>query len=195
MSIGSRTRRSLSPGRLLVLATALAVLVAACGEDTAAEVEDQAEEVAEEAEAVAEDVDTEAVEAEQANLVETLRANGADSFASIVEQVDIAELAGTSEFTVLAPNDEAFLALDSDETAELLSDPTQVEDILRNHIIDSKVDSAAIAATNSVETQFGTSLAVASSDDGTTIGSANVVQADIEIGEGLVHVIDEVLLP
>jgi len=129
------------------------------------------------------------------DLAETLRANGLDSIAGVVEQVDVSEWLGEGDFTFFAPNNEAFMTLDADQTADLLTEPAQIVDVLRNHTIAETLPADELTTLDSVKTQAGELLAI-SVDDGTVrVGDVAVVTTDIEVGGGVIHVVDGFLLP
>lgn len=135
------------------------------------------------------------VESNTADLAQTLRDNGLDSLASVVEQVDVDELVGDGEFTFLAPNDEAFTSLSADDMADLLSEPGQILDTLQNHLLDGTISAAELAEMDSVETRAGESLPVTVDGDTVMVGDVVVVTTDVEVGGGVIHVVDGFLLP
>lgn len=181
-------------------AGALIAMLAACGSDDAAiDVGDgtvavDVTELEGAVDSVVDDVVDEA-DANAADLAQTLRDNGLDSAAGIVEQIDVAELVGDGEFTFLAPNDEAFTTLSADDMADLLSDPNQILETLRNHSLDGTRTAADLMTATSVDTRSGESLVVTVDDDTVMIGDVAVVTTDIEVGGGLIHVVDGFLLP
>ncbi len=181
-------------------AGALIAMLAACGSDDAAiDVGDgtvavDVTELEGAVDSVVDDVVDEA-DANAADLAQTLRDNGLDSAAGIVEQIDFAELVGDGEFTFLAPNDEAFTTLSADDMADLLSDPNQILETLRNHSLDGTRTAADLMTATSVDTRSGESLVVTVDDDTVMIGDVAVVTTDIEVGGGLIHVVDGFLLP
>ena len=130
-----------------------------------------------------------------ADLTQTLRDNGLNSAAGIVEKIDVAELVGDGEFTFLAPNDEAFTSLSADEMADLLSDPAQILETLRNHAPEGTQMAADLTTAASVDTRAGETLPVTVDGDTVMIGDAVVVTTDIEVGGGVIHVVDGFLLP
>ena len=129
-----------------------------------------------------------------ADLAQTLRDNGLDSAAGIVDQIDVAELVGDGEFTFLAPNDEAFTSLSADQMADLLSDPAQILETLRNHSLDGTQSATDLTTAASVDTRAGESLPVTVDGDTVMIGDVVVVTTDIEVGGGVIHVVDGFLL-
>ena len=190
---------------------AAAVLVlAGCGADDADEAIDDAADAVDDVDAdsaeqavedAADDVDAEAddaaeaAETQSAELAQVLRDNGLSSVASAVEVVDFTELVDAPEFTFFAPNDEAFSSLSADELADLLANPTMVADVLRNHTVAATVPSSDLSDGMEVDTQAGETLTVTIDGDVVMIGDATVVQPDIDVNDGVVHVVDRLLMP
>ncbi|MEM8605060.1 MAG: fasciclin domain-containing protein [Cyanobacteria bacterium P01_H01_bin.121] len=105
-------------------------------------------------------------------------------------------LNGSTVFTVFAPTDEAFAALPP-ETLEALLQPEnqdQLIEILTYHVVPGKVLSTDLSS-GRVASLEGSPLAVQVMREGIAINNANVIQADIKASNGVVHVIDQVLLP
>jgi uncharacterized surface protein with fasciclin (FAS1) repeats len=175
---------------------ALVAVAAGCGsDDDAITVNETAVgEAVESAGSVVADVAEEA-EAAQTDLAQVLRDNGAENIAGLVEQVDISQIIGTEEFTFLAPNDTAFTSLSADEMADLLSDPAGLGDVLRNHVVNERMSSDDLADMDDVRAASGQTLAVVAAGDSVKIGEATVVTADIEAGDGVIHIIDRLLVP
>jgi len=140
-----------------------------------------------------------AVAAKAADIVDTAIAAG--QFNTLVAAVQAAGLVDTLKsegpFTVFAPTDEAFAKLPAGTVETLLrpENRDQLVAILTYHVVPGKIMSADIAgATTSVVTVQGGSLAV-NATDGVKINDATVVAADIETDNGVIHVIDTVVLP
>ena len=129
------------------------------------------------------------------DLAQTLRDNGLDSLATVVEQVDPSELVGDGDFTFLAPNDEAFASLSADDMADLLSEPGQILETLQNHVLDGTMTAAELAEMDTVETRSGETLTVTVDGDTIMVGDVTIVTTDIEVGGGMVHIVDGFLLP
>jgi uncharacterized surface protein with fasciclin (FAS1) repeats len=183
--------------RSLIAAGVVASLVAAgCGSDDTAStgIDVDTSELEQEIE---EGVDSAASEVESSadDLAQTLRDNGLDSIAGVVEQVDVTDWLGEGDFTFFAPNDEAFMALGADETADLLTDPAQILDILENHTLSGTVDADELASMTSVDTEAGNTLAVSVDGDEVRVGDVVVVATGIEVGGGVIHVVDGLLIP
>jgi uncharacterized surface protein with fasciclin (FAS1) repeats len=125
----------------------------------------------------------------------------AGKFGTLIAAVQAADLVailkGTGPFTVFAPTDEAFAALPAG-TVEMLLLPEnkdQLIAVLTYHVIPGKVMSSDIAGKSmSVETVQG-SMVMVDATNGVMVDSATVITADIEASNGVVHVIDQVILP
>ncbi len=133
------------------------------------------------------------------DIVDT--AVGAGSFTTLVAAVEAAGLVNTLKgegpFTVFAPTDDAFAALPEGTVETLLmpENKDQLTAILTYHVVPGKVMSGDIAGKSmDVETVNG-AKAMVDATDGVKIDGANVVQADIEASNGVIHVIDAVIMP
>jgi uncharacterized surface protein with fasciclin (FAS1) repeats len=144
--------------------------------------------------------------AEATDIVDTAIAAG--DFTTLVTAVQAAgleeTLRGPGPFTVFAPTDDAFAALPAGTVDTLLADPTgDLADILTYHVVDGAVMAADVAGLDGqdVATVNGATFAVEVGDDGgvsLTDAAGNtvtVVQTDIAASNGVIHVIDGVLLP
>lgn len=125
----------------------------------------------------------------------------AGQFSTLVAAVDAAGLVetlrGEGPFTVFAPTDEAFAALPAGTVEDLLKPENrdQLIAVLTYHVVPGKVMSASIAGQIlKVASVEGSELSV-DATDGVTVDGANVVAADIEASNGVIHVIDQVVLP
>ena len=158
---------------------------------------DTAGETASSVAADAEDAASDAADAQAAadELATALRANGLTALAALVEQVDVTAIVGDGEFTLFAPNDQAFLAVPPATAASLAADPELVDELLRNHVVKQRITAEELAGRSSITADSGESLAVADSGGKLTVGGATVVTPDVDAGKGVVHVIDKVLLP
>ncbi len=125
----------------------------------------------------------------------------AGSFTTLVAAVEAAGLVetlkGEGPFTVFAPTDEAFAALPEGTVENLLKpeNKDQLVSILTYHVLPGKVMAGDIAGqTLEPETVQGSTVSI-DATDGVTIDGATVVQADIEASNGVIHVIDQVIIP
>ncbi len=139
-------------------------------------------------------VDQADVETAQQEFVDAIDSLGLSSLATAFANVDLSDLTGSDGFTFLAPDDQAFTALGADQLADLLSDPERLEQTLRNHVIEQRVDSSALAGMESVTTAAGTTLDVVAQDGTVRIGGAEVVETDTDAGNGVIHVVDTVIV-
>ena len=137
--------------------------------------------------------------AAQKDIVDT--AVGAGSFETLVAAVKAAGLAdtlkGDGPFTVFAPTDEAFAKLPAG-TVESLVKPENKDKlvaILTYHVVPGKVTSADVVKLSSAKTVQGSSIEIAVENGKVRIDGATVVKADVNCSNGVVHVIDSVILP
>ncbi len=130
----------------------------------------------------------------RANIVET--ATEAGSFGTLLAAATAAGLVDTlsngGPFTVFAPTDDAFGALPEGTVEALLNDIPSLKKILTYHVVPGRVLSTDI--TGDLESLNGT-LAVGRTAAGVTIAGSNVVAADIIAANGVIHVIDKVMIP
>ncbi len=188
----SRRRSTTRSIASLVVAGAL-ISTTACGSDETADT-DQIEVDTSDVESALDTAVSE-VESTSDDIAQTLRDNGLDTIAGVVEQVDVSEWVGDGDFTFFAPNDEAFMSLDANATADLLTDPAQILDVLRNHTLSGTVEAGELTALDSVDTEAGETLAVSVDGDVVRVGDVTVVATDIEVAGGVVHTVDGLLIP
>ena len=106
------------------------------------------------------------------------------------------DLSGEGPFTVFAPTDDAFAALPEGTLDALLGDPTgQLAQILLYHVVGAKAMSTDLSDGQAITTLEGTDVTVSITDGNVFINDAQVIVADIEADNGVVHVIDAVLTP
>ena len=122
----------------------------------------------------------------------------AGSFTTLVAAVEAAGLAetlkGEGPFTVFAPTDEAFAALPEGTVEGLLADPEALAAILTYHVVAGKVMSTDLSNEMMATTVNGADVTIMT-EGGVMVNGANVVSADIEASNGVIHVIDAVILP
>ncbi|MDG1858114.1 MAG: fasciclin domain-containing protein [Emcibacteraceae bacterium] len=135
----------------------------------------------------------------KSDIVETAVAAG--SFNTLVAAVQAADLVDTLKsegpFTVFAPTDAAFAALPAGTVENLLKPENKetLTKILTYHVLSGKVMSADIAGKTLSPTTVQGSTVDINATDGVMIDGANVVTADIETSNGVIHVIDKVIMP
>ena len=138
---------------------------------------------------------------EQPNIVEI--AAGDETFSTLVTAIQTAELGGAlsgeGPFTVFAPTNEAFAALPDGTLASLLEEENrdQLTSILTYHVVPGEYFAAETEAGDyDLETLQGDTVNVVVGDDGSvTVDGANVVMADVDASNGVIHVIDGVITP
>ncbi len=137
-----------------------------------------------------------ATPAAEKDVVDT--AIGAGNFTTLVKALQAAGLVetlrGEGPFTVFAPTDEAFAKLPAGTLESLLADKAKLTAVLTYHVVPGKVMSTDVVKLTSAKTVQGQSVKI-SSAGGVKIDGANVVTADIETTNGVIHVIDTVILP
>ena len=127
-------------------------------------------------------------------------AGGADNFKTLVAAIKAADLVetlqGKGPFTVFAPTDEAFAKLPAGTVDNLLKPENrdQLVAILKYHVIAGKV-MAADVKTMDAKTVQGQSVEIIVADAGVTVNGAKVVKTDVLAENGVIHVIDTVILP
>jgi uncharacterized surface protein with fasciclin (FAS1) repeats len=141
--------------------------------------------------------ETGAVLQAEMDIVDTAVANG--NFTTLVAAVEAAGLVdtlkGEGPFTVFAPTDDAFNALPDGTVPALLNDIPALTDILLYHVVPGKVMAADVVNLTSADTVLGKPVAIRVEDGNVFINDAQVVITDIETSNGVIHVIDAVLIP
>lgn len=130
------------------------------------------------------------------DIVDTAIAAG--SFKTLATALQAAGLVdtlkGKGPFTVFAPTDEAFAKIPKADLDALLKDKAQLTRVLTYHVVPGKVMAKDVAKLSEAKTVEGQSLKIDTSS-GVKVDGANVVKADIEATNGVIHVIDSVILP
>lgn len=135
--------------------------------------------------------------ASQLDIVDTAVAAG--SFKTLVTAVTEAGLVETLKspgpFTVFAPTDEAFAKLPAGTLEGLLKDKDKLKAVLLYHVVGSKVMAADVVKLTSAKTAGGEVVPIKVEDGTVHVGAAKVVKTDIVAKNGVIHVIDTVLIP
>ncbi len=130
------------------------------------------------------------------DIVDTAVAAG--KFKTLVTAVQAAGLVdtlkGDGPFTVFAPNDEAFAKLPAGTLDSLLADTDSLAKILTFHVVAGKKTAADVVAAQSLATVQGSELDIDTSD-GVKVGGAKVLATDVMANNGVIHIIDTVLIP
>ncbi|MEH1842024.1 MAG: fasciclin domain-containing protein [Nostoc sp.] len=131
-----------------------------------------------------------------ANIVDTAANNG--SFNTLVAAIQAAGLVdtlkGPGPFTVFAPTDEAFNKLPAGTVDALLQDIPKLTKILTYHVVSGKVLAADVVKLKTATTVEGSDVKIDASN-GVKINDATVATADVDADNGVIHVIDTVLIP
>merc|ERR1712168_713316 len=119
-------------------------------------------------------------------------------FSTLLKAVQTAKLAttlsGNGPFTVFAPTNEAFAKLPPGVLDNLLKNVTALTDVLTYHVVSGTFYSQGLAS-GDVKTLEGKNVQVSVGDDGVMINTAKVIMADLSVTNGVIHVIDSVLIP
>jgi uncharacterized surface protein with fasciclin (FAS1) repeats len=130
------------------------------------------------------------------DIVETAVAAGSfKTLATALQAAGLVEtLKGEGPFTVFAPTDEAFAKIPESDLKALLADKAKLTKVLTYHVVPGKVTAAEVVKLDSAKTVEGQSVKIDASD-GVKIDNANVIKADVMASNGVIHVIDSVILP
>ena len=138
-----------------------------------------------------------ATRAAKPNIVQTAVAAG--QFKTLVKLVKQAGLAGALQgkgpFTVFAPTDAAFSKVPKSTLAALAKDKAKLRAVLLYHVAKGKLTAAKVAKLHSIKTLNGQSLKVLVGHGTVRIGGARVIKTDIGASNGVIHVINQVLIP
>ena len=131
------------------------------------------------------------------DIIETALSD--DNFTTLVAAVKAAGLVealqGEGPFTVFAPTDEAFAELPEGTLEALLKDTKKLASVLTYHVVEGAVASSKVIELDAAETLNGQSVAIATKDGQVMINDANVIVTDILCSNGVIHVLDKVILP
>ena len=128
-------------------------------------------------------------------------AAGAGQFNTLVAALKAAELVQTLQspgpFTVFAPTDEAFAKLPEGTVDSLLlpENKARLTAILKYHVVAGKVLAEDVVTLSSADTVEGEAVMISTSDAGVRVNDANVIKTDVMASNGVIHVIDSVLIP
>ena len=183
---------------MLALALAGSLFVAACGDDSDSDSDTaQSGDTTATTEAV-----TEETEVAEMNIVET--ADAAGDFTTLIAAAQAAgldeTLANDGPYTVFAPTDEAFEAALADlglTAEELLADTELLTSVLTYHVVEGEVPAADVVTLDGeeVETVNGASVTITVDGETVMVNEATVISTDVFASNGVIHVIDAVLVP
>jgi len=142
---------------------------------------------------------TTAVDTPTKDIVDTAVAAGSfTTLATALEAAGLVEpLKGAGPFTVFAPTDDAFVKLPAGTLEPLLKPENQakLKRILTYHVVPGRVMAADVVKLHSAKAVSGDTIAIATHGGGVTVDNAHVVKTDIAATNGVIHVIDAVILP
>lgn len=123
----------------------------------------------------------------------------AGSFKTLAKALQAAGLVdtlkGKGPFTVFAPTDEAFAKLPEGTLETLLKDKAKLTAVLTYHVVAGEYPAEKVVASKRLKTVQGSPIKITVSDSGVKVNQANVVKTDIRASNGIIHVIDAVILP
>lgn len=130
------------------------------------------------------------------DIVDTALAAGSfNTLAKALTEAGLVEtLKGAGPFTVFAPTDEAFAKLPAGTLENLLKDKAKLTAVLTYHVVPGKVMAADVVKLTSAKTVQGQEVKI-SALGGVKVNDANVIETDIAASNGVIHVIDKVILP
>jgi len=137
-----------------------------------------------------------APKAPASDIVDTAVAAGSfKTLAAALQAAGLVEtLKGEGPFTVFAPTDAAFAKLPAGTVDALLKDKKKLTEILTYHVVPGRVMASDVVKLSTAKTVQGGAIAIGTSG-GVTVDGARVVKADIKTSNGVIHVIDTVLMP
>jgi uncharacterized surface protein with fasciclin (FAS1) repeats len=189
MWFGISTRKTIEMKKhIIALMAVLALVAAACGGADADEATTTT---------IPATTTTVAVEMMDETVVDVAVDNGFSTLVTAVQAAGLVDtLSGDGPFTVFAPTDEAFAALPPGMLDGILADNDALTAILTYHVVPGKVLAADVVELSSATSLQGDDIAIEVVDGGVVLnGSTNVTATDVEASNGVVHVIDQVLLP
>lgn len=135
--------------------------------------------------------------AQQKDIVDTAVAAG--NFKTLAKLLTDADLIGVMKspgpFTVFAPTDEAFAKVPKATLDALAKDKAKLQNVLKYHVLTSKWTTDDIGLVKSTGTAMGQSIAIVRTGTILTVNGAKVIKGNIDCANGMIHVIDTVLLP
>jgi uncharacterized surface protein with fasciclin (FAS1) repeats len=131
------------------------------------------------------------------DIVDTAVAAGSfNTLATALKAAGLVEtLKGKGPFTVFAPTDDAFKKLPAGTLEKLLADKAQLTKVLTYHVVAGKVMAADVVKLTEAKTVEGSSVKITVKDGKVKVDGANVVKSDVGASNGVIHVLDAVILP
>lgn len=138
-----------------------------------------------------------AAEPKMKDIVDTAVAAGSfNTLATALKAAGLVDtLKGKGPFTVFAPTDDAFGKLPAGALERLLADKALLTKVLTYHVVAGKVLAADVVTLSEAKTVEGSAVRIAVANGGVKVNDANVVKTDVGASNGVIHVIDSVILP
>lgn len=138
-----------------------------------------------------------AAEPKPMDIVDTAVAAGSfNTLATALKAAGLVDtLKGKGPFTVFAPTDDAFKKLPAGTLEKLLADKAQLTKVLTYHVVAGKVMAADVVKLSEAKTVEGSMVKITVGKGGVKVNDANVVKTDVGASNGVIHVIDSVILP
>jgi uncharacterized surface protein with fasciclin (FAS1) repeats len=177
-----------SPARLAAVVAMVALAAAACGSsDSKSDSPSTSKPVKEASSAPATDKTIVVVASENKDF---------STLVSAVTKAGLVEtLSGPGPFTVFAPTNAAFAAIPADQLNAILADKAQLTKILTYHVVPGEVMASDLKPEQMVKTVEGQDLDIKVTNGAATVNGCNIVKTDIKASNGVVHVVDCVLIP
>jgi len=134
--------------------------------------------------------------ADQMDIVDTaIEAKSFSTLLTAVKQAGLVDaLKGDGPYTLFAPTDEAFAKIPADKLQALLKNKEALTAVLTYHVIPANVSAGQVMNLTSAKTLQGQSISIDTSN-GVMVDNANVIKTDIVASNGVIHVIDTVIMP
>lgn len=131
------------------------------------------------------------------NIMETANATeNLIGFVGAVETAGLTDTLSSGNLTVFAPSDDAFFKMPNEDYKALLENSTELNNVLKFHVVDGNMMSTDLKDGQEITTVQGEKLTVKVGSDGAvSVNGANVTKADIVASNGVIHIIDTVLMP
>lgn len=135
--------------------------------------------------------------ADAKDIIETAREKGSfKRLAAALESADlVSTLKGDGPYTVFAPTDAAFAKIPQADFDALLKDKKALGEVLSRHVVEGRLMAEDVAKLKDIKTIEGTPIRFATSGGKVMVNDANVTATDIAASNGVIHVIDKVIMP
>mgnify|MGYP002713233131 CR=1 FL=1 len=130
------------------------------------------------------------------NVVELAHTSGSfETLLMAAQEAGLVDALSTAEVTLFAPTDEAFAALPEGTLEDLMADPEMLSEVLQYHVVPGTVTATDIIGMDNTTTLQGEMLEISTDGAAVMVNDATILQADVMATNGVIHVIDTVLMP